>query len=635
MPRQEAEVAEARPRQEFDAGAGPRRGPEVAARGSYAPSRTPYESEDWEPRPVQDSYVRAPSQEQASAPAAQQRQGREADAVQPQAATLSTEDPALPKNFEWWVDGLVDDASKDALGSAIIDKVPVTLAPTAAPSAGRSESASSAQGDDVPQRWDQWFNSYWKEIPKSDYKPSQRASYVLADPLQGPGWGSEQPPRPVSVEEQRQPEAAEQEAQQRAAAAEQQRQQQQAEEAEREEQRRAEAEREEQLRAQEAEREEQRRAQRAEREEQLRAQKAEREKQLRAREAEHEEQLRAQEAELEEQRREQLAAEQEQRAQEQAPAAAEPDPESSVLVGFPQDWLANLVDVEQFAAGADVSFYSARLRADPSRELVVKRATPRDAGTMARVLSEARFMQQVRWRPSFLTCYQIDPVSEENVALGKDVFFMLEPIAGNLEELVLRKSLADVPLTTRVRLFADLVRAALDMEYFGIVHSDLNSRNVLIVGDVTNPRGYHAVVSNFANAVLSDSDADSAGRDVMALGQIADRLLVVPGTQDQVPSPDMTEEAAQRALTVQRTLFEQNSNLDVAQLVARMFDPDPATRATAGEALYVLVEQAKRLDIDLRPREVNEDLSAFGAQPRRATAERRPGAFSSEALSWR
>lgn len=148
------------------------------------------------------------------------------------------------------------------------------------------------------------------------------------------------------------------------------------------------------------------------------------------------------------------------------------------------------------------------------------------------------FVKLLREHPEILTLYK--PAGTDGLALGQEVFLVLQPVAGTVGDLVMGKPMGKVSLQTRLRLFHDVVKAAKLVAERDDVYSTYREvwpESVLILGDVRSPTTCRAVLCDLGNTCSFDQQRQVEVRrtgpsfDMRSLGLTLYALLAQPGAR--------------------------------------------------------------------------------------------------------
>jgi len=165
---------------------------------------------------------------------------------------------------------------------------------------------------------------------------------------------------------------------------------------------------------------------------------------------------------------------------------------------FPEEWLFNLDRLQVLSRSELSTVAKGKLRNNPRVDVVIKAFTPQTWNEVDAVKREIHYLKKLQGSPGVVTLYRT--AYENNLFPGQTVLLLLEGTAGNLEEMVLRKSFDEVPLNTRIKLFVDIVQAVRDLEEAGVSHGELTPENILIVGDCRDEKRCSAVLCDFGSA---------------------------------------------------------------------------------------------------------------------------------------
>jgi len=292
--------------------------------------------------------------------------------------------------------------------------------------------------------------------------------------------------------------------------------------------------------------------------------------------------------------------------------------------GLPVEWKPFLVDFSHIPG----SSHHVRISTKdlPSQNFVVKRVEVPNAKRLAEVKQEVENLAALHGKPGVITLYAS---TAENAVLGDEVYIVMEEAQGNLRDLVMTKSIEQVTFGTRLRLFADVLRAVAELARLGKAHRDLDPSNILIVGDILrDPDNCRAVICDFQHmcTVPGDPvakgatrpghpyftapeawDRASAKQDVWSCGMLLFQMItgMIPETLDELAEPAEVREFLQTSFRIEHSrLHQQLSEIvpELAALLQRMLEPDPRKRCSAEEAFRTLETDAARHGLDLSPR---------------------------------
>lgn len=174
----------------------------------------------------------------------------------------------------------------------------------------------------------------------------------------------------------------------------------------------------------------------------------------------------------------------------------------------PDSWNYNLVDIRKIKEGREATIYSARLRHNRGQSVAVKRVVPQH--DVEAVHKEIHYLQKFSHAPEIVTLYRT--ANAGNIVPGEEVLLLMELAIGNLKELAVTKTFAEVTLETRIKLVVDIVRAVRVLERAYVAHHNLTPENVLIVGERDAPETWSAVLCDTADMCTYP---DSTGADFM------------------------------------------------------------------------------------------------------------------------
>mmetsp|Transcript_42053 Transcript_42053/g.121970 ORF Transcript_42053/g.121970 Transcript_42053/m.121970 type:complete len:397 (-) Transcript_42053:298-1488(-) len=267
------------------------------------------------------------------------------------------------------------------------------------------------------------------------------------------------------------------------------------------------------------------------------------------------------------------------------------------------------------------------VKAPSGKGIAVKRLRPSDEAQAKTVAREVALSALLRNTPGIVKFHTMTP--PEDVAVGRDAFIVMDLAPGDLRDIILSKSLLELPLEPRVRLFADVMRAVLAMHQKGIIHRDLKPTNILVFGDCESERGCTTKLCDLGFACSRPDGpfpcngafgspgyvgpefwrwgekSDSPARDMWALGMILFQLVHgrFPQPLDSIEHTYKNMRAAlSYGFNIERDQGWQDLLIvdrELADLERRLLDSNPRTRITAPDALRALQDYAKARGIPL------------------------------------
>lgn len=139
---------------------------------------------------------------------------------------------------------------------------------------------------------------------------------------------------------------------------------------------------------------------------------------------------------------------------------------------LPKEWRDNLEGLKVISRGQSTLVAAGSLRKDPSVGVVVKRVKPRNFDELLALHNELHYLMLLKHNPRVVTMHR--SAKSEEMKPGQEIFLLFERAEGNLKDLVLDKSVEEVPLSARIRLFADIAQATYDALIMGCAHGDLS-----------------------------------------------------------------------------------------------------------------------------------------------------------------